>query len=96
MSTNYAAIGQGIYDMLSEEHKAIVSFGMIPLEIIELFESNYKKVLVEKWCAKQGLTVDDFITDLTEEIPQEMVNDATHKVTIEIFTAAQKAGKMLV
>lgn len=96
MQTNYKAIGQGLYDMMTDYDKAVVAFGMVPLEIMELFEKQYKKVVIEKWCAKYDMIPDDFDYDLEKEIPQEQINEASRQVTIEIYEAASRAGKMMV
>ena len=98
MNINYASLGKGIYEILTEDDKAVVAFGMIPLEVIQSATDNFKRRCAEFFCDEYGLenVSKDFIEHVKEKaIRKEVINDFEHNLTVAIMQEAKNQGKMI-
>ena len=98
MNINYESLGKGIYEILTDNHKAAVAFGMIPLEIMQSATDNFKRRCVELFCDEHGLedVSRDFIEHVKEKaIRKEVIIDFERNLTVAIMREAENQGKMI-
>ncbi len=97
LNVNYDAIGQGIYDMMPENDQAVVAFGMIPLQFMELATRLTQEKLAslecEKWLIPQN---DENIQRIIKGIEPGFIKEFQRSLTVSIFKAAKEAGRMIV
>lgn len=90
-------IANGLYDMITDRgEEAIVAFGMIPKWIIDLFEKQLREKILEIAAQQQRVTVEELKPYVSEQLIQETMRPIVHEVTLGIYTAAKRAGKMCV
>ena len=90
------AIGQGIYDMMIEDDKAVVAFGMIPLEFMNMATEAYKDRVSKLFCDKYySETSKENIEHVKKTIKPEVIGSFQKDLTVSIFEAATRAGKMI-
>lgn len=91
------AIGIGLYDIICETgQEAIVAFGMIPKEIMDLAERLIREKVVAIWAKQLDCTVDEASPYIDEAKLKATVRPIVHAVSLGIYTAASNAGKMIV
>lgn len=92
-----ANIGRGIYDMIvdaGQEH--IVSFGMIPVQFIDLCEKQLREKIVAIAAAKVECTPEEFQPFVDQEKLNALVNPIMHEVSVAIYRTASERGAMVV
>ncbi|HUJ08544.1 MAG TPA: hypothetical protein VL171_00820 [Verrucomicrobiae bacterium] len=91
------AIADGLYQIICDRgQEAIVAFGMIPKEIIDLVEKLIRDRVIELAANQHGVTVTEFLPFVDEAKLRAIVNPIVHEITVGIYAAAQRAGKMCV
>jgi len=91
------AIADGLYDIICErEEEAIVAFGMIPKWIMDLAEKLIREKIVAENAKRLNLTVEELRPYVDEKLRTETVNPILHEISLGIYTAAARAGKLLV
>ncbi|MEK6794090.1 MAG: hypothetical protein AABZ39_04895 [Spirochaetota bacterium] len=91
------AIGKGMYNLIEERGQdAIVAFGMLPAEVMEMLERLIREKVINTAAGQYGLQSDEIELYVDEKKIKEIVNDITHQVCVEIYRAASAAGKMMV
>lgn len=90
-------IGAGIYALICERgEEAIVAFGMIPKWAIDVLEKQLREKVVELAAAQVPCTVEEFTPYIDEAKVKDTVQPILHEVTLGIYGAASKAGKLCV
>ena len=93
---NYDAIGQGIYDMMPENDQAVVAFGMIPLQFMELATKLTKEKVASLECDKWEIPPSEKnLKRIMGGIEPKFIIDFQKNLTVSIFKAAKKAGRMM-
>lgn len=91
------AIADGLYKIICErQEEAIVAFGMIPKWIMDLAEKLIREKIIAENSKRLNLTVEELLPYVDEKLLTETVNPILHEITLGIFTAAKRAGKLLV
>lgn len=91
------AIGAGLYAMICErDEAAIVAFGMIPSWAIDTVRPLIRQKVIELAAGQRGCTVDEVTPFINEKAVQKTVQEIEHKVCLGIYSAASRAGKMVV
>src|SRR5258706_12531041 len=91
------AIADGLYAIICRRgEEAIVAFGMIPKWIMDLTEKLVREKVVAESARQLNLTVADLQPQLDEKLLTETVNPILHEISLGIYAAAAKAGKLLV
>ena len=104
LKVNTDAIGEGIYRIICQQgQEAIVAFGMIPVEFIEVLEKQLREKIIALAAKQHEATPPDFESVLNqhhlkvdEKLIKETMAPIVHEVSIAIFRAASNAGKMMV
>lgn len=94
-------IGKGLYEMIVEaDQHHIVAFGMIPIEFIRSLEKmlaeKYETIGREEAKKLYGMNIDPVLDVTDSEKKKKFVQQTVLLVTIEIFKAANAAGRMVV
>lgn len=91
------AIADGLYEIICErEEEAIVAFGMIPKWIMDLAEQLIREKIIAENAKRLNLTVEERRPYVDEKLLTETVNSILHEIALGIYTAAKRAGKLLV
>ncbi len=98
MKINYEKLGAGMYDMLADENRGVIAFGMIPLELMEmatrLMKEKAAKLLCEQWEIENP--DQEMLDNFASAIKQEFINEFEKNLTVSILNAAQDAGQLMV
>jgi hypothetical protein len=91
------AIADGLYEIICERgEEAIVAFGMIPRWIMDLTEKLVREKVIAENARLLNLTVDELWPYVDEELLRETVTPIMHEISLGVYAAAAKAGKLLV
>lgn len=94
---NTQAIADGLYEIICDRgEEAIVAFGMIPKPIIDLTEKLVREKVVAENARLLQMTVQEFQPFVDEKLLRETVQPILHQISLGIYTAAKRAGKLLV
>jgi len=85
-------LGEGLYDMMSEDHKTAVAFGMIPHEIIVNTMVMVKARIAEVYAESLGIPA----KDIRPHIKKEFLNEVEHEICLGIYSRASDLGRMIV
>ena len=97
LSVDTQTIADGLYAIICERgEEAVVAFGMIPKWIMDLTEKLVREKVLSETARRLNLTVAELQPHLDDKLLSETVNPILHEITIGIYAAAAKAGKLLV
>lgn len=97
LSVDTQAIADGLYKIICErEEEAIVAFGMIPKWIMDLTEKLVREKVIAENARQLDLTVEELKPYVDEKLLTESVDSILHEISLGIYTAAKRAGKLLV
>ena len=97
LKVDAAKIGHGLYAIIEEKgEEAIVAFGMVPKWAIDMAERAVRDKVVAIAAEQIGCTVDEFKPFIDEDKVKQTVQPILHEITLGIYDAASKAGKLLV
>jgi hypothetical protein len=99
LNVNTAAISEGLYRIICQQgQEAIVAFGMIPIEIINMLEKLLREKIISISAAQNGCTVKELMASglVSEQLIKDTMAPIVREVTTGIYTAASNAGKMVV
>lgn len=97
-------IGKDLYPTLSEDHQALIGFGRVSKELIDLFQKGLrdelaKKILIETWSIPkeiaQNMTLDD-LQKIKDVIYPYVIEGYTKGFVLGLMDGATDANKMLV
>ena len=94
MRIDYEAIGQGIYDMMPENDKAVVAFGMMPKKFMDLAVEEFKAKIIRIAAEQLSIPEEDASNVLRPK--KEVVRNFEHNLCLAILGAAKSAGKLVV
>jgi len=94
---NSWAIGNGIYDSLSEDDQAVIAFGMTPKWLIDDVNKKIRRKLgeitAEKWeCPGDEEAIEMFAASVKPNV----MNEIEKEFVLGLFDAAKEAGKLIV
>ena len=97
MKIDYKKMAKTMYnEIISEEDKGIIAFGMMPKTVIDVFQTQLKKHLVKIYGQQYGFELEpEAVKEFEECINPELINEITHNLTIAIFHEANAQGKMV-
>ena len=91
------AIADGLYEIICEKGEdSIVAFGMIPKWIMDQTEQLIREKVIAENARRLNLTAEELKPFVDEKLLSETVNPILHEIALGIYTAASKAGKLLV
>ena len=97
LNVNAQAIADGLYEIICErEEEAIVAFGMIPKWIMDLTEKLVRERVLTENARLLNLTVEELKPYVDEKLLAETVKPIIHEISLGIYAAAARAGKLLV
>jgi len=95
---NYEKIGEGVYDMLVDEDKAVIAHGMLPLHVAVMLENSFRrriaKVQMKAWREKED--DEELKSILAKNVKTEIVNEFMKDIHVAILRVAQKNNALLV
>jgi hypothetical protein len=90
-------IADGLYVIICEwGEESIVAFGMISKWIMDLAEKAIREKVIAESARRLNLTVAEFLPYVDEQLLSATVNPILHEISLGIYAAASKAGKLLV
>lgn len=90
------AIGEGIYQMICDrEEEALVAFGMLPSWAMEMLEKQLTDKVLEESAKQVECTVDELMPYVDKKKVKSIVDEILHAISVEIYGAASRAGKMV-
>jgi hypothetical protein len=97
LSVDTQAIADGLYDLICErEEEAIVAFGMIPKWILDLTETSIREKIISEAARQLGITAEELKPFVDDQLLTQTVNPILHEISVGIYAAAKRAGKLLV
>jgi hypothetical protein len=97
LTVDSQAIADGLYAIICENgEEAIVAFGMIPKWIMDLTEKLVREKVITENAKRLNLSVEELTPYVDEKLLAETVNPIIHEISLGIYTAAARAGKLLV
>lgn len=91
------SIAVGFYDIILETGmEAVVAFGMIPKELMDLSEKALREKIISDTAKRMGMTPEEFEPWLDKAKLSEIVRDIQHQVCIAILGVAKRNGMMCV
>ena len=97
LNVDSQAIADGLYAIICEQgEEAIVAFGMIPKWIMDLAEQSIREKVVAENARLLNLTVEALRPYVDDRLLSETVRPILHEISLGIYAAAAKAGKLLV
>lgn len=98
MKIDYTRLGAGVYDMLNDKDRAVVSYGMIPVDVMskatDLFREKIAKAFMEGagWDPVESEPADFLL--IKTSIKEEVINGFQRDLTVAILAAAKAEGNM--
>ena len=97
LTVDTPTIADGLYQIICErEEDALVAYGMLPKWIMDLTEKLFREKILAENARRLNLAVEELAPYVDGELLTEKVRPIVHAISIEIYTAAKRAGKMLV
>ena len=96
MEINYKEIGKGVYKMMPEDDKKLVTFGMINIKWKNLIEKELRKKLVDMCKTQMGFNENESGKSLEKFVKQELLDEIIGKICVEIYAEADRQGNMIV
>jgi len=97
LTVDTQAIADGLYAIICEkDEEAIVAFGMIPKWIMDLTEKLVRERVIAETARKLNLTAAELQPYVDDKVLSETVAPILHEISLGIYAAAAKAGKLLV
>jgi hypothetical protein len=101
LNVDTETIGAGVYQIICERgEEAIVAFGMIPKWAMDLTEKEVREKIIAEAVRQQRCDSAEeeraFREHVSEELLRATVNPIMREIGSAIYTAASKAGKMIV
>lgn len=93
------AIGAGLYRIIQERgQEAIVAFGMIPADLMDMVRKQLRDKVIEEAGKKVGATAQELelMGVVDDSKVSRIVRDIEHQVCLGIYKAASDAGGMVV
>jgi len=92
--------GVETYKDLADDSKAIIAFGMAPVEVVESFSTQFKTMVVtmlkETVAKKVGATGSDFYEIISKETIKETMGEMDKEFYLGLLAGATEEGKLLV
>jgi len=85
-------IGEGLYDLMNNDHKTLVAFGMIPHEIMKYVMDKVEDRIVKTYEEEWGFS-EDLIRG---SIKKSFLNRIEREIAVSIYSRASELGKMVV
>lgn len=97
LNVNHQAIADGLYEIICQRgQESIVAFGMIPADLMEMT----RKMICEKVISENARIMSCQPEDITPHVDKALmdgiVNPIVHQISVGIYAAAKRAGKMIV
>ncbi len=97
LNVDTARIGQGMYEIICEKgDEAIVAFGMIPKWAIDMAEVAIREKVIELAAKRIQCTPEELKPHIDERLMKDTLQPILHHITLGIYDAASKAGKLVV
>ena len=97
LNVDAQAIADGLYAIIGEQgEEAIVAFGMIPKWIMDLTEKLVRERVIAETARQLHLTSAELQPHVDEQLLRDTVNPILQEISLGIYAAAAKAGKLLV
>ncbi|HMP84028.1 MAG TPA: hypothetical protein PKA41_15115 [Verrucomicrobiota bacterium] len=97
LTVDTQAIADGLYKIICEKGEdAIVAFGMIPKWIMDLTEKLVREKVIAETAKRLNLTVEELSPYVDEKLVTETVRPIIREISLGIYQAAAKAGKLIV
>lgn len=91
---NYAKLGREIYGRMTEEQRACVSIGMVPVEVLHSATETFKDLIVRHVAEFLGLPPSD-IKLLHPTIKPVAIKEFRRNLVRSIFAAAEAETRMV-
>lgn len=94
---NYEKLGRILYTKMSEEQRACVSIGMIPVETMHLATNTFKDSIADKMAGFFEIDTSDSSTieRLRAAIKPAVIKDFRRNLVLSIFAAAKAENRMI-
>ncbi len=90
-------IGAGVYQIIVERgEEALVAFGMIPKWAMDMTEKELREKIIAEAAKQYQCSVEELRPYVSEELLRDTVNPIMREIGSAIYSAASKAGKMIV
>lgn len=97
LSVDTQAIADGLYVIICERGEdAIVAFGMIPKWIVDLTEQLLREKILAESARRLGISAEDLKPLVDDRLLADTANPILHEISIGIYGAAKRAGKLFV
>lgn len=96
LNIDYTALGKGMYDLFDEYEQAIVAFGMIPKDKMDIMMEQFKDKCARLQLAQWRVPEDDTesFKYIRDHIKKSVLETFEREMCIAIYQAASNAGKM--
>ena len=89
-------VGRGTYDILLDEDRAPIAYGMAPKPLIDKIETMFRERIAFLFMKECGFPEDkDFQGELAKHVNPEVVNEALRQFHIGLLEGAKEAGNLL-
>ena len=97
ITVDFAAIAKGIYDMMPEEYKSALAFGMCPAPFMDMAEENFKRNIAEASIRKSGdEPTEEGISTCVKYLDKELVRAFNHLLALAMLNEAKRNGALVV
>lgn len=97
LNVNTEAIANGMYEIICDAgEESLVAFGMIPNWIVELATKQIREKILREAAAQVMCTPEEIAPIVDMVKVDEMTRQIVHEISVGIYAAAKRAGKMVV
>lgn len=82
MKIDYDKIAEGLDEVISEEDKAIITFGMIPKSLLETCTKMFKELMFERLDLEEG---EEVLPGVTFKINPIQINEFEQGITVALL-----------
>ena len=83
------AIAKGFIDMIGEDNRTILAFGMIPHDFFKLFMKEIKMKVATDYTAPGKLYEGLEPADIVEYIDKDIIREIEHELSVAIYRNAE-------
>ena len=97
ITVDFAAIAKGIYDMMPEEYKSALAFGMCPAPFMNMAEKHFKENIASASIRKAGDEVtEEGLAICIKYMDKTLVRAFNHSLALAMLHEAKDRGALVV
>ncbi len=96
-SASCEAIAKGMFDMMPDEYRSALAFGMLPGPLMQLAEEQFRETCVRTELRRFGIAeTPETMTKWCAAVNQKVVSEFNHQLALAMLAEAKDRGELVV